>query len=51
MLKARKMKKKKDVCSVIRVDKEKKNIDLSKKWINSDASKEVELKYVKGWKI
>lgn len=33
MLIARKMKKKKDVCTVIRVDNVKKNIDLSKKRI------------------
>ena len=43
--------KKKEACQVIRVDKEKKNIDLTKKKIQSESKKEVEKKFEKGKKV
>ena len=51
ILLARKNKNKKDVCYVLRVDKQKKNIDLSKKRIKREIAKEVEEKYSKGKKV
>ncbi len=50
ILKAKKMKKK-DFCQVIRVDKEKQNIDLSKKRIQNENIKEVEELFDKGKKV
>lgn len=50
ILKAKKMKKQ-EVCYVIRVDKEKEFIDLSKKQIQSDEAKEVEENFEKGKKV
>ena len=51
ILLARKNINKKDVCYVLRVDKQKKNIDLSKKRIKREIAKEVEEKYQKGKKV
>lgn len=43
--------KKKDVCQVIRGDKEKRNFDLSKKKIAHESKKEAEMKFEKGKKV
>jgi len=50
ILKAKKMRKQ-EVCYVIRVDKEKEFIDLSKKQIQSDQAKELEERFEKGKKV
>ena len=50
ILKAKKMRKQ-EVCYVIRVDKERGFIDLSKKQIQTDQAKEVEEKFEKGKKV
>ena len=50
ILKAKKMRKQ-EVCYVIRVDKEKEFIDLSKKQIQSNEAKEVEEEFEKGKKV
>lgn len=51
MLLIRKKINKNDVCQVIRVDKEKGNIDLSKRKIDQDQVKELEARYAKGKKV
>ncbi len=51
VLLARKMKKKKDICIVQRVDKVKKNIDLSKRKKDPHAIKDLEIKFAKGKKV
>lgn len=50
ILKAKKMRKQ-EVCYVIRVDKDKEFIDLSKKQIQTDQAKEVEDQFEKGKKV
>lgn len=48
---ARKNINKKDVCCVLRVDKEHMNIDLTKRKIQTDKAKEAESRYQKGKKV
>jgi len=51
ILLARKNLNKKTVCKVLRVDYNKKQIDLSRKKINQEKAKEVELRYQNGKKV